>query len=207
MTAGANAPGSSTPFSQPQASEQTAPVAPSTTAGDSSASPVLTAGLAKDLLKKTDTGPAPAPRPLEEPVSPTPRHGGGSRTAPSAPQSQPAPPNPAPANPAPQTAPSTPPAAPPKAAASSAELEEAHSRFTRLRSKALALKNSLGELRQRLASQGMSVNNDAMEAEGNMDSYMQEADHALQAGDASTAQTNLDRAEHEAKKLAAVFGR
>jgi hypothetical protein len=69
------------------------------------------------------------------------------------------------------------------------------------------LKSSLGELRQRLASGGMSVSNDAVEAENNMDSYMLEADRALQSGDVQTAGTNMDRAEHEAKKIAALFGR
>jgi len=108
--------------------------------------------------------------------------------------------------PAPDTAaaPEPPPAKP---AASAAELDEARQRFIRLRSKALALKSSLGELRQRLASQGLSVNSDAVEAEGNMDSYMLEADRALQAGDLPAAGTNMDRAEHEIKKIAAVFGR
>jgi hypothetical protein len=101
-------------------------------------------------------------------------------------------------------APEPPPAKP---AASAAELDEARQRFIRLRSKALALKSSLGELRQRLASQGLSVNSDAVEAEGNMDSYMLEADRALQAGDLPAAGTNMDRAEHEIKKIAAVFGR
>lgn len=97
--------------------------------------------------------------------------------------------------------------APAKPAASPAELDEARQRFIRLRSKALSLKSSLGELRQRLASQGLSVNSDAVEAEGNMDSYMLEADRALQAGDVQTAGTNMDRAEHEAKKISALFGR
>jgi serine/threonine protein kinase len=101
-------------------------------------------------------------------------------------------------------APEPPPAKP---AASPAELDEARQRFIRLRSKALALKSSLGELRQRLASQGLSVNADAVEAEGNMDSYMLEADHTLQAGDVQTAGTNMDRAEHEIKKISALFGR
>jgi hypothetical protein len=114
-----------------------------------------------------------------------------------------------PANPPPPPPAANPAAEPPpaKPAASSAELDEARQRFIRLRSKALALKSSLGELRQRLASQGLSVNSDAVEAEGNMDSYMLEADRALQAGDVQTAGTNLDRAEHEIKKISALFGR
>jgi serine/threonine-protein kinase len=110
------------------------------------------------------------------------------------------------APPPPETA-AAPEPAPAKPAASAAELDEARQRFIRLRSKALALKSSLGELRQRLASQGLSVNSDAVEAEGNMDSYMLEADRALQAGDLPAAGTNMDRAEHEIKKIAAVFGR
>ncbi|MGH9695212.1 MAG: hypothetical protein ACRD5Z_13770, partial [Bryobacteraceae bacterium] len=85
--------------------------------------------------------------------------------------------------------------------------DDARQRFIRLRSKALALKSSLAELRQRLASGGMSVNSDALEAEGNMDSYMLEADRALQSGDAQIAQTNMDRAEHESKKISVLFGR
>ncbi len=97
--------------------------------------------------------------------------------------------------------------APAKPAASPVELDEGRQRFIRLRSKALSLKSSLGELRQRLASQGLSVNSDAVEAEGNMDSYMLEADRALQAGDVQTAGTNMDRAEHETKKISALFGR
>jgi hypothetical protein len=106
---------------------------------------------------------------------------------------------------APQPSVQTP--APAKPGASPAELDEAHQRFIRLRSKALSLKSSLAELRQHLASQGLSVNSDAVEAEGNMDSYMLEADRALQAGDVQTAGTNLDRAEHEIKKISALFGR
>jgi hypothetical protein len=40
-----------------------------------------------------------------------------------------------------------------------------------------------------------------------MDSYMLEADRALQAGDVQTTGSNLDRAEHEIKKISALFGR
>jgi serine/threonine protein kinase len=127
---------------------------------------------------------------------------------------QPVKPRQTPAHPGPSNPPAPPPDAnvapeppPAKPAASAAELDEAHQRFIRLRSKALALKSSLAELRQRLASQGLSVNADAVEAEGNMDSYMLEADRALQAGDVQAAGTNMDRAEHETKKISALFGR
>ena len=96
--------------------------------------------------------------------------------------------------------------APAAPAASPAELEEARSRFIRLRSRAIALKSQLGDLRQRLASQGLSVRTEAIEAEGNLDSYMGEADRALQSGNLQSAQTNMDRAEHEEKRIAAVVG-
>jgi eukaryotic-like serine/threonine-protein kinase len=150
------------------------------------ADPALTAG------KTPDSTPRAEPVKQKEPPS-------RSRPRPSNPSTPPPAPNPSP-DVAPQPAPAKP-------AASSVELDDARQRFIRLRSRALALKSSLGELRQRLASGGMSVSNDAVEAENNMDSYMLEADRALGAGDVQIAGTNMDRAEHEAKKIAALFGR
>ena len=91
-------------------------------------------------------------------------------------------------------------------AASQAELDDARNRFIRLRSRALALKAQLADLRQRLAGQGLSVRTDAIEAEGNMDSYMGEADRALQTGNLQSAQTNMDRADHALKLIASVVG-
>jgi serine/threonine protein kinase len=125
---------------------------------------------------------SPRPRPSNPPAPPPDTNPAQEATAP--PQTQPV-----------------------KPAASATEMDDARQRFIRLRSRALALKSSLGELRQRLAAGGTSVSNDAVEAENNMDSYMLEADRALQAGDVQTAGTNMDRAEHEAKKISALFGR
>ena len=154
--------------------------------------PSLTSGKTPDSSSRPQASP-------KQPASPSPRP-----THPRTPPPDTNPPQDASPQPQPQTQPQTQPAKP---AASATELDDARERFIRLRSRALALKNSLGELRQRLAAGGMSVSNDAVEAENNMDSYMLEADRALQAGDVQTAGTNMDRAEHEAKKISALFGR
>lgn len=85
-------------------------------------------------------------------------------------------------------------------------MEEAQHRLMRLRSRAAALKSNLADLRRNLATQGMSVRSEAVEAEANLDSYLGEAERVLQAGDVQAARTNMDRAEHEAKKIAALVG-
>ena len=154
--------------------------------------PSLTSGKTPDSSARPQATP-------KQPASPSPRP-----THPRTPPPDTNPPQDASPQSQPQTQPQTQPAKP---AVSATELDDARERFIRLRSRALALKSSLGELRQRLAVGGMSVSNDAVEAENNMDSYMLEADRALQAGDVQTAGTNMDRAEHEAKKISALFGR
>jgi hypothetical protein len=178
-------------LADPAPAEQMKPVA--SDASDTDASPPADSALsATDSASAGAAHSSPRVQPAKTHDTPT-KHDSSNPPAP--------PPD---ANPAPNAAPAAPPAQP---AASAAELDEARQRFIRLRSKALALKSSLAELRQRLASQGLSVNADAVEAEGNMDSYMLEADRALQAGDVQAAGTNMDRAEHETKKIAALFGR
>lgn len=186
---------SAVPASSPRSSGQ-----PGEAASDEQLKPIASDASDSDAAPADSTlaaGKTAAPPPPEPPTKTkqVPTRSRASNPAP------PPAPNP---NPPPNAAPEPPPAKP---AASSAELDDAHQRFIRLRSKALALKSSLAELRQRLASQGLSVNADAVEAEGNMDSYMLEADQALQSNDAQKAQTNMDRAEHEAKKISALFGR
>ena len=191
-------PSSSGQLSEPAADGPVKPI-PSATSDPNAAAadPALTAGKTPDSSPRQQKAP-------EQPAPPRQR-ASNSRTAP--PDSNP----PREAAPPPQTPPQVQPAQqiaqPAKPAVSATELDDARQRFIRLRSRALALKSSLGELRQRLASGGMSVSNDAVEAENNMDSYMLEADRALQSGDVQTAGTNMDRAEHEAKKIAALFGR
>jgi serine/threonine-protein kinase len=185
-----NTPRPSGPLGEPAPPEQLKPVASDASDTDSSAPADST--LAARNAAAAAVGAASAARPARQPAKPreTPaRH--DTANPPSPPPDVAAAPQPPPAKPA----------------ASPAELDEGRQRFIRLRSKALALKSSLGELRQHLASQGLSVNSDAVEAEGNMDSYMLEADRALQAADVQTAGTNMDRAEHEIKKISALFGR
>ena len=177
------APGPSGQLGEPAPAEQLKPVVSDASDTDSSAPADST------LAARNPASTAPATRPRQTTSRPT--QPGKTAAPPLAP---------ADANVAPEPSPAKP-------AASPAELDEAHQRFIRLRSKALALKSSLGELRQRLASQGLSVNADAVEAEGNMDSYMLEADSALRASDVQTAVANMDRAEHEIKKISALFGR
>jgi serine/threonine-protein kinase len=189
-------PSSSGQLSEPTADGPVKPIPSATSDTDAAAAdPALTAGKTPDSSPRRQSPPEQAASPRPRPASP--------RTPPPDTKSA--------QNAAPQPPPETQPQAQPtpsaKPAVSSTELDDAHQRFIRLRSRALALKSSLGELRQRLAAGGMSVSNDAVEAENNMDSYMLEADRALQAGDVQTAGTNMDRAEHEAKKIAALFGR
>lgn len=187
-------PSSSGQLSEPVADGPVKPIPSPTSDTDAAAAdPSLTAGKTPDSSPQQQKAP-------EQPAPSRPR-ASNPRTPP--PDSNP----PREAAPQPQTQPAQQTTQPAKPAVSATELDDARQRFIRLRSRALALKSSLGELRQRLASGGMSVSNDAVEAENNMDSYMLEADRALRSGDVQTAGTNMDRAEHEAKKIAALFGR
>ncbi len=76
-----------------------------------------------------------------------------------------------------------------------------------LAARALAIRHSLENLRQQQSQQGVSLRPDIAAASNRMDSFMLEAQSALNAGDPASARRNMDLAEREIDKLEAFFGR
>lgn len=94
----------------------------------------------------------------------------------------------------------------PSPSASQAAIDEAAHRLARLRSRSDSLHANLQDLRSNLAAQGLSIRAEAAEAAANLDLYLAEAERALQAGDTASANTNMDRADYTARKLAGLTG-
>jgi serine/threonine-protein kinase len=125
--------------------------------------------------------PAPAQQPVEQqPVSPPPQ----------------APPQPA----------SPPPAASAADAAKAELLEKLREQGSLLSIRAGAVRSSLDGLRSAQARSGLGLRADMAASAQRMDYLMNEADAALQRGDAAAAERNLDLAEKEVSKLEKFLG-
>ena len=124
--------------------------------------------------------PAPAQRPVEQPVSAPP----------------PAPPQQA----------SPPPAASAADAAKAEQLEKLREQGSLLSIRAGTVRSSLESLRKAQARSGLGLRADMAASAQRMDYLMNEADAALQRGDAAAGQRNLDLAEKEVAKLEKFLG-
>jgi serine/threonine-protein kinase len=165
--------------------------------------------------------PSPAPAPAETqpasqpPVAPAP----ATRAAPPAARRAPA----AAAAPAPAQQPveqqpvSPPPQAPPQQAspapaasaadaAKAEQLENLREQGSMLSIRAGTVRSSLDGLRKAQARSGLGLRADMAASAQRMDYLMNEADAALQRGDAAAAQRNLDLAEKEVSKLEKFLG-
>jgi serine/threonine protein kinase len=122
--------------------------------------------------------------------------------APAVPQSTPAIPA---APPAAQTPSSPPPSAPPPA--SRAELQEARERLVQLGARGNGIHASLQTLQRAQAASGLNLRGDMVEAASLMDSYLQGANAALNAGDAASAKSLLEKAELQIERLEKFLNR
>jgi serine/threonine-protein kinase len=126
--------------------------------------------------------PAPAEQPVEQPVSP-----------PQAPRQA-------------STASAASAAAAAAADAKEAQLEKLREEGSLLSIRAGAVRSSLDGLRSAQARSGLGLRADMAASAQRMDYLLNEADAALQRGDAATAQRNLDLAEKEVAKLEKFLG-
>jgi serine/threonine-protein kinase len=124
--------------------------------------------------------PAPAQQPVEQPVSPPPQ----------------APPQQAP----------PPPAASAADAAKAEQLEKLREEGSLLSIRVGTVRSSLESLRKAQARSGLGLRADMAASAQRMDYLMNEADTALQRGDAAAGQRNLDLAEKEVSKLEKFLG-
>lgn len=90
---------------------------------------------------------------------------------------------------------------------SEAELNNASESLMKMHSRADAVHQGLGDLKQQQASQGLGLRGDIVASESRMDSYLQMAQRALQSRDLASAQKNMDSAEQELTKLENFLGR
>jgi len=124
--------------------------------------------------------PAPAQQPVAQPVSPPPQ----------------APPQQAPQSPAASAA----------DAAKAEQLEKLREQGSLLNIRVGTVKSSLDGLRSAQAPSGLGLRADMAASAQRMDYLMNEADAALQRGDAAAGQRNLDLAEKEVSKLEKFLG-
>jgi hypothetical protein len=76
-----------------------------------------------------------------------------------------------------------------------------------LGARANGIHSSLQTLQRAQAAQGLSLRGDMVEAASLMDSFMQGANSALNAGDSPSAKSFLEKAERQAERLEKFLNR
>jgi hypothetical protein len=179
----------------PAPAPQTAPAPVETTAPTSSAPPVAQSTPPPAAVPAPVAKPAPAPpQPVRAQVAPAP-------TAP-APAVNPVPqPQPAQvATPAAQPAPTPP-------APNRVELQQAREDLVMLNARVTGIHTSLASLQRSQAASGLNLRGDMQSAASLMDSFMQGANAALNAGDLPSARSFLDKAEIQVERLEKFLNR
>jgi eukaryotic-like serine/threonine-protein kinase len=95
----------------------------------------------------------------------------------------------------------------PPAGPSQEELDAASEDLTKMHSRADAVRGSLDHLRAQQAASGLNISPEIAASATRLDSFLAAADHALQAGNLSSARKNMDKAESDLSKLEERFGR
>ena len=95
---------------------------------------------------------------------------------------------------------------PAAAAANDAKLKELRQRLTQLAARARAVKSSFDRLAQQQQAQGLGPRRDISASVDRMSQFMDDAHDALVAGDAASAEQNMDSAEREVETLEKFFG-
>jgi len=86
-------------------------------------------------------------------------------------------------------------------------LEKAKERIIQLGTRAAAVKDSIDRLRTEQAASGLGLRQDIAATLGRMSVYMDEAEHALNAGDLKLSEKRADQAEKEITSLEEFTGR
>jgi serine/threonine-protein kinase len=174
----------SAPAAVASAPAQQAPAEPPPAATPPASQPVPPAPAAKAappaVRRAAPAAPAPAQQPVEQPVSPPP-------------QAPPQQASPAPADGAAD-------------AAKAEQLEQLREQGSLLSIRAGTVRSGLESLRKAQARSGLGLRADMAASAQRMDYLMNEADAAVQRGDAAAAQRNLDLAEKEVAKLEKFLG-
>jgi serine/threonine-protein kinase len=185
----ASAPAQATPVAAPApaaapAETQPASQPPVSPAPESKAAPQVVrrapAAAAVPAPGNQPPAPAPAQQPVERPVSPPPQAPSASAAASAA--------------------------AAAAADAKAEQLEKLREEGSLLSIRAGAVRSSLDGLRAAQARSGLGLRADMAASAQRMDYLLNEADAALQRGDAAAAQRNLDLAEKEVAKLEKFLG-
>jgi serine/threonine-protein kinase len=190
-------PASRTPAQQVPAQQN--PNTPSPSAASSSQLPSrpaparTTAPAGSQLLRQAGTPLQTPPAGAQQQASPA--------ASPQAPPTQPVSQSPPPQA---QQQPSSRPAADP---AKQAELQKVREDLVMLQTRASVLRDSLQRLQQQQASSGLGLRGDMREASGLMNSYLEGAVSALNAGDSGSARGFMDKAERQIEKLEKFLGR
>ena len=168
------------------------------------------AAVASAPAQQAPAEPPPAEtQPASQPVSPAPAAKAAlpavRRAAPAAPSPAQQPVEQQPVSPPPQAPPQQ--ASPAPADAAKAEqLEQLREQGSLLSIRAGTVRSSLESLRKAQARSGLGLRADMAASAQRMDYLMNEADAAVQRGDAAAAQRNLDLAEKEVAKLEKFLG-
>lgn len=95
----------------------------------------------------------------------------------------------------------------PSPSASAQALEQLQDRMVMLASRAGAVRSSLENLQRQQAAMGLGLRGDIAAAWKRMEYYMDQAEAALNKGDAAAAQRHMEAAEREIDRLEAFLGR
>jgi hypothetical protein len=90
---------------------------------------------------------------------------------------------------------------PPSPAARGAEFDETREQLIRLGLRSDAIHSTLRTLERAQAARGLYLESDMVEAESLMDNYLDEANTALNARDAASAKSFVEKAELQAERL------
>jgi hypothetical protein len=99
------------------------------------------------------------------------------------------------------------PQAPEQSSAVTQQIEDLRDRMTALGGRAMAMKDSVENLRRQQKAQGFTLRPDISASLSRMEQYMDKANAALEAGSPDAGKKNLDLAEREVEKLEQFFGR
>lgn len=196
------------PFKKTTAAPQSANPAPVQTAAPPMQQPAPVQQAAPQT--PTPANPEPVAPPVQQaPPATQPAIG---RAAKSTPRGQSLPGQPQANQPPVQSAqPMAPVEAPPRQAApagpSREELQAIREQLVMLNTRASGIHTSLDSLRRAQAAGGMNLRGDMQEASGLMTSYLEGAHEALNAGDASSARSFMDKAERQIEKLEKFLNR
>jgi serine/threonine-protein kinase len=173
--------------------------------------PVTPTAVTEAQPAATESQPAPA-QPKQAPAAKPPRESprpDSSATVPAKPEESKAA---APSPPEPQVrVPEPPPTAPVKQQAAPpvnrAQLQEIREQLMMLNTRAAGIRTSLGSLQRSQAAKGLNLSSTFQEPATMMDSYLEGATAALNAGDAAAAKGFMDKAERQVERLEKLLNR